>query len=62
MLASVGFPAAARARCFVCGPTSLVEGAAQSLLSLGHERSLIKTERFGPTASIAPHHFSDQRG
>jgi len=49
MLASVGFPAAARARCFVCGPTSLVEAAAQSLLSLGHERSLIKTERFGPT-------------
>jgi len=49
MLASVRFPAAARARCFVCGPTSLVEAAAQSLLSLGHERSLIKTERFGPT-------------
>jgi ferredoxin-NADP reductase len=49
MLAGVGFPAAARARCFVCGPTSLVEAAAQSLLSLGHERSLIKTERFGPT-------------
>jgi ferredoxin-NADP reductase len=49
MLVSVGFPAASAARCFVCGPTSLVEAAAQSLLSLGYERSLIKTERFGPT-------------
>jgi ferredoxin-NADP reductase len=49
MLASVGFAATAGARCFVCGPTSLVEATARSLLSLGHERSLIKTERFGPT-------------
>ncbi len=49
MLAEVGFPASARPRIFICGPTSLVESAGQLLLSLGHERSLIKTERFGPT-------------
>ena len=49
MLAEVGFPASARARIFVCGPTSIVESASQLLLELGHERSLIKTERFGPT-------------
>jgi ferredoxin-NADP reductase len=49
MLAGLGFPASAGARCFVCGPTPLVEATARSLLSLGHQRNLIKTERFGPT-------------
>jgi ferredoxin-NADP reductase len=49
MLAEVGFPASARPRIFICGPTSLVESAGQLLLELGHERDLIKTERFGPT-------------
>ena len=49
MLAEVGFPASARPRIFICGPTSLVESAGQLLLELGHERNLIKTERFGPT-------------
>jgi ferredoxin-NADP reductase len=49
MLARFGFPSASRPRAFVCGPTSLVEATARSLLALGHERSLIKTERFGPT-------------
>ena len=49
MLAEVGFPASVRPRVFVCGPTSIVESASQLLLELGHERSLIKTERFGPT-------------
>jgi ferredoxin-NADP reductase len=49
MLGEAGFPASARPRIFVCGPTSLVESAGQLLLELGHERSRIKTERFGPT-------------
>jgi ferredoxin-NADP reductase len=49
MLESVGVPANARPKIFICGPTSLVESTAQSLLELGHERHLIKTERFGPT-------------
>jgi ferredoxin-NADP reductase len=49
MLAKVGFGAKLHPKIFVCGPTRLVEAAAQSLMELGHERSLIKTERFGPT-------------
>jgi ferredoxin-NADP reductase len=49
MLAEVGFGAKLRPKIFVCGPTRLVEEVAQSLLELGHERGLIKTERFGPT-------------
>ena len=51
MLESVGIPANARPKIFICGPTSLVESTAQSLLELGHERHLIKTERFGPTGA-----------
>jgi ferredoxin-NADP reductase len=49
MLLRAGFPPSARPRIFVCGPTGLVEAAAQTLLEMGHEPSLIKTERFGPT-------------
>lgn len=49
MLAEIGAAAGARPRIFICGPTSLVESAARVLLELGHERELIKTERFGPT-------------
>ena len=51
MLESVGVPANARPKIFICGPTSLVDSTAQSLLELGHERHLIKTERFGPTGA-----------
>jgi ferredoxin-NADP reductase len=51
MLADVGPPAKTRPKIFVCGPTSLVESVAQSLLSLGYEHHLIKTERFGPTGT-----------
>jgi ferredoxin-NADP reductase len=51
MLRDVGYPPAARARVFVCGPTPLVEVAARSLRDLGHAPNLIKTERFGPTGS-----------
>ena len=49
MLVEAGFPASARPHVFICGPTSLVESAGQLLLDLGHEPSLIKTERFGPS-------------
>ncbi len=49
MIESEGFPAAAKPRIFICGPTQLVESAAQIMLDLGHDRTLIKTERFGPT-------------
>jgi ferredoxin-NADP reductase len=34
---------------FVCGPTSFVEGVADALVSLGHDPTRVKTERFGPT-------------
>jgi ferredoxin-NADP reductase len=49
MLEKEGFAPAAKPRIFICGPTQLVETAAQILLDLGHDRTLIKTERFGPT-------------
>lgn len=48
-LKEFGFPPSERPRIFICGPTSLVESAARSLSEIGHERGLIKTERFGPT-------------
>jgi ferredoxin-NADP reductase len=51
MLSSIGLSPQARPRIFVCGPTSLVESVAQCLLDVGHERGLIKTERFGPTGA-----------
>jgi ferredoxin-NADP reductase len=49
MLQRAGFAPNDRPRIFVCGPTGLVEAVAQTLLEIGHEPSLIKTERFGPT-------------
>ncbi len=48
-LAAHGWPPDFAPLCFVCGPTGFVEAAASILTSLGHEPSLIKTERFGPT-------------
>jgi ferredoxin-NADP reductase len=34
---------------FVCGPTPFVEAVASALVTLGHDPSRIRTERFGPT-------------
>jgi ferredoxin-NADP reductase len=51
MLAQVAWPAAERPRIFVCGPTPLVESVATELVGLGHDRALVKTERFGPTGT-----------
>ncbi len=36
---------------FICGPTLLVESAANSLVKLGLPPSQIRTERFGPTGT-----------
>jgi len=36
--------------CFVCGPTSFVETAADILVALGHQPGKIRTERFGGTS------------
>ena len=44
-----GFSADERPKIFICGPTGFVEAAANALLASGHDRALIKTERFGPT-------------
>jgi ferredoxin-NADP reductase len=49
MLREVAWPNDRRAQTFICGPTSLVETAAASLVELGHAPARIKTERFGPT-------------
>ena len=49
MLTEFGFSPSERPRIFICGPTGLVESAAQTLVALGHAPALIKTERFGPT-------------
>jgi ferredoxin-NADP reductase len=37
------------ATAFVCGPTSFVEVAADTLVGLGYEPGRVRTERFGPT-------------
>ena len=49
LLEATAWPPAERANAFVCGPTSFVEAAADALVSLGHDPSLVRTERFGPT-------------
>jgi len=49
MLETVAWPASEQPRVFICGPTPLVEAVATSLVGLGHQPALVKTERFGPT-------------
>ncbi|MGV8839636.1 MAG: ferredoxin reductase [Bauldia sp.] len=49
MIEEVGFPPAERPRCYICGPSGLVEAAARTLVEIGHAPQLVKTERFGPT-------------
>ncbi len=49
MLHDLGPEPARRPRIYVCGPTAFVETVAQLLVEAGHEPSLIKTERFGPS-------------
>jgi ferredoxin-NADP reductase len=49
LLEEVTWPPAERPLAYVCGPTLLVEAAAEALAGLGHEPARIRTERFGPT-------------
>jgi ferredoxin-NADP reductase len=49
LLEEVAWPPAERPLAYVCGPTLLVEAAAEALAGLGHEPARIRTERFGPT-------------
>ncbi|HEV8280857.1 MAG TPA: ferredoxin reductase [Candidatus Limnocylindrales bacterium] len=51
MLADVLEPFGAGARVYICGPTALVETAANALLRLGLPPDRVRTERFGPTGT-----------
>ena len=51
MLLEVAPPPADAPHIYVCGPTALVETAAQTLVEIGHDPAKVKTERFGPTGS-----------
>ena len=48
-LNTYGWPPDFAPDCFVCGPTSFVETAADILVALGHNPAKIRTERFGGT-------------
>jgi ferredoxin-NADP reductase len=51
MLAEVLEPLGITARAYICGPTALVEVAANGLVRLGLPPDRIRTERFGPTGT-----------
>ena len=51
MIAEVLEPLGAGAHCFICGPTALVEVAANALVRLGLPADRVRTERFGPTGT-----------
>jgi ferredoxin-NADP reductase len=53
MLAEVARPLGRSPQVFICGPTLLVEAAANGLLQAGVSAVQIKTERFGPTGGPA---------
>lgn len=49
MLKEVAQPLGRTVQVFICGPTLLVESAANSLVRIGVPSKQIRTERFGPT-------------
>ena len=49
MLREVAAPLGEAAQVFICGPTLMVESAANSLVRIGIDSNQIRTERFGPT-------------
>jgi ferredoxin-NADP reductase len=51
MLAEVIEPLGITARTYLCGPTALVENAANALVRLGLPPDRVRTERFGPTGT-----------
>ncbi|HEU0236156.1 MAG TPA: ferredoxin reductase [Candidatus Limnocylindrales bacterium] len=51
MLAEVLEPLGAEARTYICGPTALVEVAANALVGLGLAPDRVRTERFGPSGT-----------
>lgn len=53
MLRAVSAPLGPALRAYICGPTQLVETAANALVSLGIAGERIRTERFGPTGGVS---------
>jgi ferredoxin-NADP reductase len=51
MIGNVLAPLGPSARSFICGPTALVEVAANALVRLGLPGDRVRTERFGPTGT-----------
>jgi ferredoxin-NADP reductase len=51
MLREVLAPLGPSARAYLCGPTALVENAANALVRLRLPAERIRTERFGPTGT-----------
>jgi ferredoxin-NADP reductase len=49
LLAATHFPPSRRPTVYVCGPSGFVESISGSLIELGFDAGLIKTERFGPS-------------
>jgi ferredoxin-NADP reductase len=49
LIANATWPSTLSPTCYVCGPTSFVESAAEFLSMNGHNAQKIRTERFGPT-------------
>jgi ferredoxin-NADP reductase len=49
LIASATWPSTLSPTCYICGPTSFVESAAEFLSMNGHNAQNIRTERFGPT-------------
>ena len=48
-LAETAWSPAQRPLVYICGPTGFVEAVAEALVTLGHDPSRIRAERFGPT-------------
>ncbi|HEX9676747.1 MAG TPA: ferredoxin reductase [Anaerolineales bacterium] len=53
MLKEISTPLGGKTQVFICGPTLLVEGAADGLVAAGLAPGRIKTERFGPSGGSA---------
>lgn len=51
MLGEALEPLGPETRAYLCGPTSLVENAANALVRLGMPPARVRTERFGPTGT-----------
>jgi len=49
LIAEAAWPSSLVPTCYVCGPTSFVEGTAALLVKCGNRPDKIRTERFGPT-------------